>query len=62
MTEYNNRVQDQVLSLTKESTYNKRAWNIKYKKAVRTKYPRGQVLQRLAELEINKYLKDLLNE
>ncbi len=56
MTEYNNRVQDQVLSLIRGSTDNMRIWDIKYKKAVRTKYPRGRVLQRLAELEITKYL------
>lgn len=56
MTEYNNRVQDQVLSLVKGNTDNKRIWEIKYKKAIRMKYPRGRVLQRLAELEITKYL------
>ena len=58
MTEYNNRIQEQVLSLTKGSTYSIKAWQIKYKKAVSIKYPRGRVLQRLAGLEMDKHFRD----
>jgi hypothetical protein len=59
MNVYNDRVQDQVLSLSRRATTYS-TWQTTYKKAIVTKYPRGRVLQRLARLELGKILEDNL--